>query len=290
MTLLPTYEMSKNPPEFISYDDYGRWLQDKYQELLDREDPPESAFQSFFEKHPCMLPGFNEGNPSHGAHFWAVVTQPVIGDEIKRKPDFMWLLETSLELIPVFIEIERPSKEMFRQSDDVQNAKFTQASDQILEWKTLLDSSDVRSAFYERYSVPDRLRGCTFSPRYILVYGRRREYEGNGFLANKRAKTQESGFELMSFDRLVPSFDVMRYATVKIDSLGAKRVISVPPTFQLGPTIADCVAEWTGFSEAIDSSGFLSEERKQFLKERYGYWCAWAREPDRGVYETGFWE
>ena len=55
---------------------------------------------------------------------------------------------TSLELIPVLIEIERPDKTEFRVSDNVQNSKFTQALEQIKEWQALLKKQDVLEAFF----------------------------------------------------------------------------------------------------------------------------------------------
>ena len=237
-----------------------------------------------------MLPGFNHGNPSHGAAFYAAVSQPSLDGHIRRRPDFMWLLETSLELIPVFIEIECPSKDMFRSSDNVQNAKFTQACEQIDEWRALLQNHEVVERFYNRYAVSDRMRSMKFSPHYILVYGRRREYSIDSFLTGKRAAKQADDFEIISFDRLKPSYDAMRYGTVKVRPDGTVHAVSVPPTFQLGPSIAGYISCWQDFDTAVDSIEAASEDRKTFLKSRYRYWCDWKIQSANTIYETGKWE
>lgn len=287
--LLPTYEMAKNPP-LVDFDGYANRIYEQLHVMLGDLELKECEYQKFFEINPCMLPGFNRGNPSHGAHYFAVVSQPVIEGQVERRPDFMWLLETSLELIPVFIEIEKPSKKMFRTSDEVQNAKFTQACEQITEWKALLATSETRDCFYDRYGVSERIRGLKFSPHYILVYGRRDEFSSDSFLARKRAEKQSSDFEIMSFDRLSPSRDAMHYGTVKIHSNGIVQVVRIPPTFQLGPAIAEDISNWDCFEDAVDTLENVSADRRAFLKERYKYWSNWTTGPNKSVFETELWE
>lgn len=282
--------MAQNPPAAESFDGYASRISNQYLEMLDDTSLKEKDYQRFFENNPCMLPGFNHGNPSHGAAFFAAVSQPALDGQIRRRPDFMWLLETSLELIPVFIEIECPSKDMFRSSDNVQNAKFTQACEQIAEWRALLQNRDVVERFYDRYAVPDRKRSMKFSPHYILVYGRRQEYVNDSFLTGKRAAKQTDDFEIISFDRLKPSHDAMRYGAVKVRPNGSVYAVAVPPTFQLGPSIAGYISCWQDFDTAVDSMEVASEERKAFLKSRYRYWCDWKSQSANTVYETGKWE
>ncbi len=289
MNLLPTYDMAKNPP-LVDFDGYANRIYKQLHDMLDNAELNECEYQKFFESNPCMLPGFNKGNPSHGAHYLAVVSQPAIESQVERRPDFMWLLETSLELIPVFIEIEKPSKKMFRASDEVQNSMFTQACEQITEWKALLATSETRGRFYERYGVSERMRELKFSPHYILVYGRRDEFSSEFFLARKRAEKQSSDFEIMSFDRLSPSKDAMHYGTVKVHPSGIVQAVCIPPTFQLGPSIAEDISNWDRFEDAVDASENVPPERKTFLKERYKYWTDWATGPNRSVFETGLWE
>lgn len=290
LSLLPTYEMSLNPPSAEPFDRYASRISKQYSKMLADASLKEDDYQRFFESNPCMLPGFNYGNPSHGAAFHAAVSQPAFDGPIRRRPDFMWLLETSLELIPVFIEIECPSKDMFRSSDNVQNAKFTQACEQIDEWRALLQNHEAVERFYNRYAVSDRMRSMKFSPHYILVYGRRREYSIDSFLTGKRAAKQTDDFEIISFDRLKPSYDAMRYGTVKVRPNGSVHTVAVPPTFQLGPSIAGYTSCWQDFDAAVDSMEAASEERKAFLKTRYRYWCDWKSQSVNTVYETGKWE
>lgn len=290
MSLSLTYSMAKEAPKPISQDEYEKRLQACYKEMLNNPDLRESDYQHFFEQNPCMIPGVHEGNPSHGPIFSAVVTQPVIEGGHLRKPDFMWLLCTSLELIPVFIEIERPDKKTFRESDDVQNAQFTQAMEQINEWETLLKDEKTKKAFFERYPIDERYREFAFQPRFILVMGSRDEYDDDCFLRAKRQNKQKDNLHIMSFDRLTPSLDAMGYGTISVSKDGEMTIKSIPPTFRFGPTIAKDISRWAGFDNAVDGNSQISDERKAFLKRRYPYWAAWAKNPDAGLVNTGDWE
>lgn len=290
-----TYRIEPNAPLAMSLDDYARKCKNEYGEMLSGNPLDESSYQSFLERNPCMIPGVMEGNPSHAPLFHAVITQPEIGDEIQRRPDFMWITLTSLELIPVLIEIERPDKKEFRASDNVQNAKFTQAVEQIKEWKVLLKSQDGFHGFCERYSIPERYRELgKFKPRYKLVYGRREEFESNSWLAGKRRESQYSDLEIMSFDRLSPCRDAMNYGCVRISKGRAPRAVAIPPTFRMGPVNARAIAKWDDFDKAVRASTLMSSERISFLRERRPYWKSWA-EADassqiRSLMDTEDWE
>ncbi|WP_296010174.1 Shedu anti-phage system protein SduA domain-containing protein [uncultured Adlercreutzia sp.] len=279
--------MAEAVPGMISCEEYEAKLTTEYDALLADPDRTESEYQSFFEKNPCMLPCY--GNMNHGLIHSCLFSQPIINNDAKRRvPDFMWIASNSLQLMPILIEIERPAKSAYRKSDQVQNALFSQAENQILEWKTILE--DNKNDFYDRYCIPERLRARRFSPRFILIYGRREEFARDPFLARKRAQKNDGGLELVSFDRLWPSRDMMLFPCGKMKK-GKIGLISVPPTLKLGPTIAKDLSLWDGFDEVVDTNDIISPERKDFLKTRYRYWENFgALATDKGVVRTGDWE
>lgn len=285
-----TYQLATNIPAPTSREFYWQHLHEEYEALLSDEALTEGAYQDFFERNPCMLPGYNHGNPSHGAFLWAVVSQPVIEGCKTRIADFMWLLKTSIEFTPVFIEIERPDKKAVRKCDGVQSAAYTQASEQIIDWKALLDDESTRRSFFKRYAIPDSVQRLKFSPHYILVYGRRSEFADDPLSSKKRAIRQQEGMELMTFDRLSPSYDAMGYGTVKVDKHGNININNIPPTFRFGPANAADVALWDGFNDAVDRTLLLSDTRAEFLKSRFDYWVNWVKGNKRSIVNTGDWE
>lgn len=289
MTMLDVeYKMERHGAKALGFDAYCDLLTREYEALLSDDSKEEKSFQDFFEKHPCMLPIV--GNINHSVLHGCLFSQPRISSASNvRIPDFMWIASNSASLIPVFIEIERPGKMAYRKSDDVQNAAFSQAEDQILEWKALLEQE--REDFFERYLIPQRLRCRKFSPFFILIYGRRREFENNEWLSLNRAMKNTSNFNLMSFDRLKPNLNLMRFPSAKRTERGIE-LLHIPPTFGLGPSIAMELAEWSCLEGVISKNNYISDERKAFLQKRAAYWKEFATldVSKRGIIRNGDWE
>lgn len=267
-----SYEVVKDAPKEIFWDDYYQVSCNEYQLLLNSEGENEDSFQRFFEKNPSFLPGGMElfGQSGHNPYMHTVVSQPVLGTYISRKPDFMWLAQNSLTFCPVFIEIEKPNKRMFTQTN-VPTAEFNQAINQIDEWKMLLNKPLNQLAFFDHYNIPQEMRDKVFEPQFLLIYGRREEYEDNEYLRNLRKQKEKDKVALFSFDRLQPLADYKQFITCKVHEK-KYNVLCIPPTFRYR---ADCVEElyaWKGFVDKIDNMEHTSVERKTFLKGRYSYW------------------
>lgn len=270
------YELSPNPVPTISWIEYCLAIEDEFQKLLDTYPNNESKFQDFFERNPCYLPGAFELRDlsGHGPHLNCLISQPSIGSECVRKPDFLWLAQDSLTFCPVFIEIEKPSKKTFTISRNT-SSDFSQAMDQIREWKALLNKPHNRTTFYESYNLPKTVIDKSFSPQYILIYGRRNEYENDVFLSNKRAELQSNDTLIMSYDRLKPRYDSQNMVCVNVtNKTGTTKynVKRIPPVFRLDARKSSDYPEWNNFIEAVDTMELTSAERKKFLKERFRYW------------------
>lgn len=207
------------------------------------------------------------GQSGHYPYMDALISQPEIGGIFRRRPDFVWLANDSLTFVPVFIEIEKPSKRMFNK-DGTTTAEFNQALGQIHEWQYLLNQPTNRQLLYEYFNVPLEIREKTFMPQYLLVYGRRNEYQGNKMLTGIRAAQKNSNIDIMSFDRLRPISDYRQFVTCKLSG-GVYTVKNIPPTYRYRVDCAEELVRMHGFYEKIDNMKYTTEQRKEFLRYRY---------------------
>lgn len=270
------YELYPNPAPIYPWSLYETNSYNEYVELLKEKSNDENAFQKFFERNPCFLPGaFELRNLSgHLPHLQCLISQPEIGASHIRKPDFLWLSQDSLTFVPVFIEIERPSKKNFTQAGKT-SADFTQAMDQIFEWKAILNKPENQLAFFQKFNLPKYLTNKEFKPQFILIYGRREEYEGNEFLTSKRYELQSDDITIMSYDRLSPQYDSRNMLCAQVSNTTGNtqyKIITIPPTFEFNAALASNYCEYVNFMDAIDKMEYTTQQRKDFLKLRFPYW------------------
>ena len=175
----------------------------------------------------------------------------------------------------MLIEIEKPSKKEFLLDSDVSRAQFNQAFTQIKQWKAILNSQEGRQDFYQRFGIDEKWRRLKFTPQYVLVFGRREEFERNEWLTKIRAEEETSDVRVMSFDRLeIPDRNAFDCITCKVKD-GRFKVINIPPTFVYRPATINAIGGYGIFDDfisCIKSMRYVTEERKQFLSERFKYW------------------
>lgn len=285
------YELEKDPPPIVSWDDYARHSGQELYELLNGHSEDEKVFQKFFERNPSYIPGAFEliGTSGHYPHAQTLIAQPEVdGGLFKRAPDFMWLAQDSCFFTPVLIEIERPGKKLFTSKDD-QTAEFSQALNQIAEWKALLSVPENILMFYQCYDIPDKLRKKTFKPQYGLIYGRRSEFEGNIIRQRKRAFLTDQDVVLMSYDRLKPDPSAADMLCSKV-SHGEYHVLTIPPTYRYSPATAENLLLCSDFEKAILNMEQTTDERKDFLIKRFPYWISYAKLEQRGAFCTSDYE
>lgn len=272
------YELAADSPKPVDENYYYREETNRYHLMLEQE-LPENDYQTFFEQNPAFMPGSREVIGAASSH-WpianALISQPTISDDDRiRRPDFMWIAKNSLCLCPVLIEIEKPSKKEFRSDSDVSRAQFNQALMQIKQWKAILNSQKGKQDFYERFGIEEKWRQLKFTPQYVLVYGRRNEFEGNEWLTKIRAEEEMSDVRVMSFDRLdTPDRNAFDCITCKVKD-GHFKVINIPPTFVYRPATISAIGGYGMFDDfilSIRKMRYVSNERKQFLSERLNYW------------------
>jgi hypothetical protein len=164
----------KHGPERPSSDEYSRRVSSDFAALLQRE----PAIHRFLDRTPSLVPGAQTpGGPVNGLLHGALITQPKLPGFRSRVPDFMWIVADSATWYPTLIEIESPTKKLFTRAG-VPRAEFTQARNQLTQWRAWFQSPTNVQQFIELYDIPARWRNFMgYRLRMILVYGRRAEFE-----------------------------------------------------------------------------------------------------------------
>jgi len=281
---LPGYraETGRTAPGAPDPEVYSRYLTERWQALLDSQDSrDERLLQGFLERHPSLLPGSHsvDGDSGHSAFPLAVISKPKLPGLSDREPDFMWLATDSGSLYAILIEIETPHKAWFYGDRAEIHSDFTHAQGQLAEWRAWFNRGHNRDAFLDYYELPPVLARRQLAPRYVLIHGRRENYESIPRRREKRAELARPDERLMSFDRLTPAKHGVMYSTVRKGQDGYQ-VISVPPSL----TLFNRGAEYqlvSGWDEALDDCPDMATERRDYLKRQLGLLT---RDPD--VYVT----
>lgn len=89
----------------------------------------------------------------------------------------------------------------------------------------------------------------------------------------------------MSYDRLKPLHDYQQFISYKI-SQHKYKVINIAATYRYRPNCAEVLSKVNNFNDKIETMEYTSEERKQFLKKRYQYWCDFGKLEQKGLMNT----
>jgi hypothetical protein len=169
----------------------------------------EKVAQNFLEKHPALLPGaWGDVGPGghHGPLYSTIFRQPPLrGLDAKLVPDFMWIARSTVNVSPVCIEIERPTKRWFTETGQ-QTAELTQALGQLLRWRVWFEDPKNQEIFTEVY-LKGRFRDRLLTPQFVLVYGRESDFTGAHKLTTRerhrmRLLLAKSDEHLYTFDSL----------------------------------------------------------------------------------------
>lgn len=260
---------------------YMELLHAQWRRLIDsREAADERLLQAFLERHPSLLPGSHTVDHSSG-HWpfpFAVISQPRLPGLSTKIPDFMWIASDSASVYPVLIEIETPHKRWFHSKGAEFHSDFTHALGQLTEWAAWFSRGTNAAAFMDYYSFPEYLRELALRPRYVLIHGRRAEYEHDVARKAKIAQVAQSDQRLMSFNRLAPELKATCVGCVQKQENGY-RAICVPPTFSVSTgDLHRTVPNWLDVVERCED---MPTHRKQSLRD--GIY----REPEYKVYPGG---
>ncbi|MGG6381394.1 Shedu anti-phage system protein SduA domain-containing protein [Paenarthrobacter sp. NEAU-H11] len=169
----------------------------------------ETEAQEFLERHVALLPGaWGDIGPggNHGPLYSTIFRQPPLeGMDAKLIPDFMWITRSTVNVTPVCIEIERPTKRWFTK-DGQQTAELTQALDQLLRWKAWFSKPKNEEIFREVY-LRGRFGNRELTPQFVLIYGRESDFTESHKLTTderhaKRFSMARENEHLRTFDSL----------------------------------------------------------------------------------------
>jgi hypothetical protein len=248
-------------------DVYRSGLADVWRQLLDSEASAEEALvHAFLERHPSLLPGpFSvDGTSGHGPYPDALISKPKLPGLTTREPDFMWIATDSATLSPILIEIETPHKQWFYGPRAEIHSNLTHAQGQLAEWRAWFRRGHNSDAFLDYFDVPRELRRRTMMPRYVLIHGRRANYERDPARLAKRAELAREDERLMSFDRLSPDRNAVSFPCVKKSEHGYG-VQCVPPSFSTFSGNGDYQGI-EGWDEALSDCPDMTDARREFLR------------------------
>ena len=175
----------------------------EYLTLLDGT-PKEQKLQSFLENHTRFIP--REFVQNHGIHLSLVLRKLAFGADYKT--DFFYFSKSSDDWNAVFIELEKPSSRFFRRGSSRFHSDFTQALEQINQWKAWFRSDQNKGTFLSMVSaihVPAHMASNPTFNKYVLVFGRRSEYEGNKERRQLIGAQETDDFKIITFDSLAES-------------------------------------------------------------------------------------
>jgi hypothetical protein len=287
MTLDKKYVLEEGPRP-ISDDMYCAQVEARYRQLLESH-PTEGHVQKFLERHPALVPGGRtpSSNSGHAPLHSMLISQPQLPGLSARFPDFMWIAAHSQTWYPTLIEIERPDKKIFR-SDLVPTAQFTQALNQLAQWRVWFSQPENVLKFIREYGVPEDVWSYrSMKLHMILIYGRRSEFEGNLEMSKHRsALLSGDDEELMSFDRLRLEKVFGDVISVRAHGSGRFEALYIQPTFSFSPLSAERLLRIDKLEHAIRNAE-VAEERVEFLLRRLPYWRHWSTQQQVGVIDLG---
>ncbi|GAA5122671.1 hypothetical protein GCM10023339_41390 [Alloalcanivorax gelatiniphagus] len=263
----------------LSWEEYRRRVLGDWRRLLDT-DPDEPSVHKFLELHPSMVPGGSgDVGPGghHGSTHSALFSEPELtGAGRQFEPDFMWVTRSTSLITPILIEIERPSKRWFRQ-DGRPTAKFTQAHDQLNDWRSWFARDANKVMFRDRFMFGERYDDRPLEPQYVLIFGRASEFEPTGghsdpqALRHKRDQQRAADESFRTFDSLVPKADHAESMTVRMTATGAE-AIAFSPLYGTDTRAGQVLADIRGVDAALDRTVMITEDRRQYLKSRFEHW------------------
>lgn len=176
-----------------------RMLVTEYRALLD-QGAKEQVYQSFIERNTELIP--REFLMNHGVWCDLVFRKLRLGSSYIC--DFAFVTKGSMRWRLVLVEIERPDKQFFRRSTLRLHSDFARALEQVSDWRSFLNRSPIGF-------VTETLGAVATFPqivdpgevKFVLVYGRRREFESNPMRRAKIAAQETEDLRIISFDSLV---------------------------------------------------------------------------------------
>lgn len=174
--------------------------QAEFLRLLDAREP-EQKYQAFLERYTRFIP--REFVQNHGIGLNIVLRKLAFGSDYKS--DFFYFAKSSDDWNAVFIELEKPYSKFFKDQTNEFHADFLRALQQINQWKGWLSAEENKAAFLSSVRAIQIPRVMARNPtynKYVLVFGRRSEYENNETRRRLVGSIETPDFKVITFDSL----------------------------------------------------------------------------------------
>lgn len=169
--------------------------------LLD-QNGNEQIYQDYLEENTEFIP--REFIQNHGLHLSMVFRKYPLSSDYK--PDFLYLSKSSDNWNVVLIEIEKPSSKYFIKNTDKFHKDFTDAIQQMNDWRAWIDTpanlESLKQNSLSSVLVPPAMRHNPLNVKYLLVHGRKSEYEDNQLRKSKIRSLERDDFKIISYDNL----------------------------------------------------------------------------------------
>ncbi|MFT2788567.1 Shedu immune nuclease family protein [Serratia sp. T13T92] len=178
----------------------------EYLQLLNQNDL-EQVYQSYLENNTMFIP--REFEQNHGIHFCTVFRKLPLSSDYK--PDFVYLAKSSDNWNVVLVEIEKPSSKYFKNNSTTFHADFNMALQQMNTWRAWIDDESnrnhLKNNILQGFIEPAHMARNPFNFKYVLVHGRRSEYENNVQKTSLIRSQQRDDFSIISFDSLAENIE-----------------------------------------------------------------------------------
>lgn len=169
--------------------------------LLD-ENKKEQIYQDYLEENTEFIP--REFIQNHGLHLSMVFRKYPLSSDYKT--DFLYLAKSSDNWNAVLIEIEKPSSKYFIGNTTEFHRDFLNAIQQMNDWRAWIDTpanlESLKQNSLLSVLVPSEMQRNPLNVKYLLVHGRRAEYEGNDLRKSKIRGMERDDFKIISYDNL----------------------------------------------------------------------------------------
>lgn len=173
-------------------------LIEEYSNLLDKT-LEEQEYQNFLEKNTQFVPRHFVQN--HGVHMSLVLRKLKISNDMIT--DFVILSKSSIGWNYILIEIEKPSSRFFKQGSAKVHSDFMDGIKQIKSWQAWFSKPDNKAHFEAQLRfIKKPISNTPIEIKYILVTGRRSEYENSEDKIHTIRSYESNDFKIMSFDSL----------------------------------------------------------------------------------------
>lgn len=201
-------------------------LVNKFQTYLEKT-KKEEEMQYFFEVNPILLPGLYDLH--NGPVGDIVISKLKLSDEYVT--DFAFISCNSAVAQITLIEIESPSIEVFRNSDEEFSSSFNKAYQQVRDWELWADQNGayIKDMFRKMYHH-GIFRYQKVVTRRILIAGRRLEIQKSPRREKRWTSiNQNPSTAVMTYDRLV---DILTFNTRLLQKLTCRSARDVHRSFR----------------------------------------------------------